>query len=305
MSIRSARALPGVIVLLSAGAASAGVLSDWNLIVQNNLTSTSEVEGRAAVGGNLGGPASNYGIKLTPAANYVSTDVLLVGGNITATNVNMNAGRLRLGGSKGSANINFNGGGGPVIQDPTTASQVAGLFSQVTSISSFLGSLAPTNSVTFPGQQPAGVTFNAVPNGDGVAVFSISASQLFGNNKVQSMDLNLGAATSVIINVTGDSSSWDAGNFVGNFNSAYARSHVLWNFVNANTINWSSGRTLSGALLAPNAHLTFTGTMEGSVFVKSLDQRGEVHLPTYQGYVPAPGALGLLGLAGLAGRRRR
>ncbi len=304
MSTR-ARAVSGVVVLLSASAASAGVLSDWNLIVQNNLTSTSEVEGRTAVGGNLGGPASNYGIKLTPAANYVGTDVLLVGGNINATNINMAAGRLRLGGSKGSANLNFNGGGGPVIQDPTTASQVSNLFAQVTSISSYLASLAPTNTVTLPGQQPAGVTFNAVPNANGVAVFSITASQLFGNNKVQQIDLNLGTATSVIINVTGDSSSWDAGNFVGNFNSAYARSHVLWNFVNANTINWTSGRTLSGALLAPSAALNFTGTMEGSVFVKSLVQSGEVHLPTYQGFVPAPGALGLLGLAGLASRRRR
>lgn len=306
MSIRfAARALTGASVLLSAGAASAGVLSDWNLIVQTNLTSTSEVEGRTAVGGNLGGPASNYGIKLTPAANYINTDVLMVGGNISAQNVNMNAGRLRLGGSKGSANLNFNGGGGPVIQDPTTASKVANLFAEASAISTFLGGLSATNTVTFPGQQPAGVTFNAVPNNNGVAVFSIAASQLFGNNKVQQIDLNAGSATSIVINVSGNSVSWDAGNFVGNFTSAFAKSHVIWNFVNATTINWSSGRTLEGSLLAPLADVTFTGTLEGSVVVKSLDQRGEVHLPTYQGYVPTPGAVATLGVAGLIGLRRK
>lgn len=307
MSIRQmGSALAGAALLLTA-AADASVLSDWSLIVLNNVNSTSEVEGRAAIGGSLSGPASNYGIHLSPAANYVNTDVLLVGGNITSQNINMNAGRLRLGGTANGVNINHNGGG-TTISDGTTQAQVAALHAQAQGISTFLGGMAATSNVVLPGpgDQPTGVTFTAVPGPGGVAVFNIAASQLFGNNKVQSINLNnVAGATSIIINVTGSSTNWAAGNFVGNFNSAFARSNVLWNFTTASAITWNGGNTMNGAVLAPNADMEFNGTMEGSVVVKSLIQRGEVHLPTYQGYVPAPGALTLLGAAGLVATRRR
>ena len=46
------------------------------------------------------------------------------------------------------------------------------------------------------------------------------------------------------------------------------------------------GKQFNGALLAPNASLFTQGVMEGSVFVGSFLQRGEVHLPGYAGIVP-------------------
>jgi len=67
----------------AAGLAGAGPYSDLGVFVYGDYTSTSEVEGRAIVGGNLGGPSSNYGIALSPAA-YSGVDTLMVGGNVGA-----------------------------------------------------------------------------------------------------------------------------------------------------------------------------------------------------------------------------
>lgn len=290
-------------LVIGAGAAGATPIDDYSLIVFGNGTSTSEVEGRALFGGNLGGPASNYGTHLTPASSYLGLEVLGVGGNLQTSNINMAAGNLHLGGTQ-SGNVNHNGGG-HTVADPTVASRVNARRNVLENASAFLSGMSATNTVTLPGLQPAGVVFNAVPDSNGVAVFHVSGADLFGNNKVQQMDINLNGATSVIINVSGLSIGWNAGNFVGNFANDATRSIVLWNFYEAQTLNFMSGRRLDGALLAPDAHLAFNGLMAGSVAVKSLEQFGEVHLPTYTGFLPAPGAAAVLGLAGLCISRRR
>jgi len=90
---------------------------------------------------------------------------------------------------------------------------------------------------------------------------------------------------------------------VGAFTTNFARANVIWNFVDATSITLQRG--FSGAILAPNAHLTNVNDIDGSVFVGSFTQNGEVHLPNYTGVIPAPGAVALLGVAGLLGRRRR
>ncbi|MBC7771512.1 MAG: choice-of-anchor A family protein [Pyrinomonadaceae bacterium] len=284
-----------------AGAASAEVFTNFNLVVRQNLDSTSEVEGRSAVGGNLSGPASNYGIHLTPAATYVNTDVLLVGGNLTGSNVNMNAGRLRLGGAQNATNVNFNGGGS-LIHDAATASIVGDLGNQMVAASSYLSNLSPDSTFSPPGS-PTNVTFNATPGADGVAVFNVSAALVFSNSNVQSLNINLNGATSVIFNVSGSVVNFNQGNFVGAFNTPLARASVLWNFFEASSIDLN-GRAFNGALLAPSADLTFQGVCEGSVWVNSLTQRGEVHLPGYGGFIPAPASAALMGLGGLLAARR-
>ncbi|MEZ6235694.1 MAG: collagen-binding domain-containing protein [Phycisphaerales bacterium] len=47
---------------MAVGAHAAEPFTNFNLVVRQNLASTSEVEGRAAIGGSLSGPASNYGV---------------------------------------------------------------------------------------------------------------------------------------------------------------------------------------------------------------------------------------------------
>lgn len=296
------RGAPVVVTLslLAAASASADVLHDWNLMVLGNHTSNSEVEGRAFIGGNLGGPASNWAIGLTPPSAWLGVDTLVVGGNITAGNINLNAGNLRLGGSN-SANLNFNGGGS-LILDPTVSQQVPAFASQLAGHSSALAGLAANSTLALPNGQPGAATFNANPVG-GVAVFNITGSSLFSNGLVQQIDLNVNGAASIVINVTGSSILYNGGNFVGAWNTNFARANVIWNFVDATNIQLD--RAFNGALLAPNAHLTNSTNIDGSVFVSSFTQNGEVHLPNYTGVVPAPGAIALLGAAGVLARRRR
>lgn len=281
----------------------ATTFTDFNLVVLGNLDSTSEVEGRAAIKGNLSGPASNYATKLLPRPSWLGVDTLIVGGDLQATNIQVEAGNLRLGGSQGSTLVNFNGGGSKIV-DSGAASIVDGFGSQMQSARLSLSSLSPTASVTLPGSQPAGVTFNAVPGAGGVAVFTVDGNSLFNNDKVQQMDLNLNGASSVVINVMGSSVTWNHGNMVGGFTTADARAKVIWNFYQATSIDLTS-KGLNGSLLAPNAAVSFQGVIEGSAFVGSMTQRGEVHLPLYTGIVPAPGALSLAGLSLLVATRRR
>jgi choice-of-anchor A domain-containing protein len=283
----------------TAGAASP--LSTWSVVVQNDLTSTSEVEGRAAVGRDLLGPASNYGTKLTPASNYLGTDVLLVGRNIQVTNVNMSAGNIRLGGVR-SGNANFNGGG-VQVSDPNAAATVANLFAETLAASSFLSGQAATNTVTIPNGQPGPVNFNAIANGNGVAFFSVSGSALLSNNLVQQIDLNFNGASSVIINVSGTTINFNQGNMVGNLANEANGSRILWNFYEATSVVLD--RRVVGAVLAPLANLRNTTVIAGSVSAKNFQQDGEVHLPVYTGFIPTPGSAGLLAAGGLLALRRK
>ncbi|WP_430423584.1 collagen-binding domain-containing protein [Phenylobacterium sp.] len=89
-------------------------MRDFNLIVLKDLQSTSEVQGRTFVGGNLkGGSSSNY--LTSPGAQGTGGVALTVGGNVTggAKNIN-NGGSLKVGGNLDSG-ANMNGGGSVTV----------------------------------------------------------------------------------------------------------------------------------------------------------------------------------------------
>lgn len=302
-SVRSVAAV--AVLALSTGAqASVNPMAEFSLISFGNASSSSNNQGRAWIGGNLSGAASDYGTRLTPAANFVTQDVLRVGGNIQVSNINMQAGRVRVGGSV-SGNLNFNGGG-QRVNDPGTAAMLAPVQQRLIQDSAFYRALQSTAGVTFPSGQPAGVTFNAVPRGPlSVAVFSINAAQLFSSNLVQSIDLNLNGSQAVLINVAGTNVDFSGNaNFVGGFPNNSARSRVLWNFFEATNINLR-GKAFEGAILAPFAHLIHQGVISGSVVVASISQQSEIHVPTFNAVIPAPSAAAVLGLLCLSAARRR
>ena len=289
-------------VVALSGSAGAGVLMDYNLVVLGNLTSTSEVEGRTFVGGNLGGPSSTYGTMLTPASNWLGVDVLSVAGNINVANqINLNAGNLRRGGSR-SGGLNLNGGGQEIV-DPSLPLLVPGIAAELNSASQYLGALTADSSVTLPGGQPGPAVFNGTPGADGIAVFNISGAALFQSGLVQQIELNTGGASQIVVNVSGTSINWNTGNMVGNWLLQSVRANTIWNFFEATSLTFD--RNFNGAVLAPLAHLTNTTAIDGSVFVGSMTANGEVHLPNYTGLIPAPGSVGVLVAGGLLAARRR
>lgn len=297
MMIRTVTALT---IALAAGASSASVISSYNQIVLGNLQTGQDTEGRLFVGGNLSGSAAQVGTHLAPSS-FVGVDVLQVGGNTTVNNLQVEAGNFRRsGGRTGSLNMN---GGGTEIVDASVAASVGSFSADLFATSASLAGMAADSSVQIPSGQPGPMRFIATPGLDGVAVFSISAAALT-SSLVQQYELVTGGATSIVINVTGTSATFNTGNFVGNWQNAAVRATTIWNFSQATSL--TIDRNFNGAILAPSAHLTNTTAIDGSVFVGSMTQNGEVHLPGYTGVVPAPGTALLAALGGLmmASRRR-
>lgn len=299
--IVSPRALAASVIatVAAVGTASASIIQTHNLVVLGNHQFQSDIHGRVWVGGNLSGNG-DVGTMLTPRPSFLSTDVLTVLGNMNVNNINLEAGNLRLGGTR-TGNVNFNGGGSQ-INDPTVITTATAVSNELFSTSAALAALPSNSTVSLPSGQPGPANFNANPGPNGVAVFNINAS-FFSNNLIQQIGLNLNGATSIVINVTGGSASYNTGNFVGAWTSAFARANTIWNFSQATSINLQRG--FSGAILAPAATLTNNNDIDGSVFVGAFNQFGEVHFPLYTGIVPTPGAATLLALAGLAAVRRR
>jgi choice-of-anchor A domain-containing protein len=135
------------------------ILSQFNLVDLGNLSSSSEVEGRTFVGGDLSGNSSTYGTRTLSASSYAT---LTVDGAVSAS-VNVNTGGIAVGnGISGGANLNGN-----------TASQVGGT---ITGQANFNGGSvtlanAPTGNVNFNGASHTVVPGTA----PGVAASTFSA----------------------------------------------------------------------------------------------------------------------------------
>ena len=103
-----------------------------------------------------------------------------------------------------------------------------------------------------------------------------------------------------------------AKNFIGN-NSGLGE-HVIWNFYEAQTIDFGSN-SFYGSVLAPYAAGKIGNFIEGSAVFGSLEQNGEIHLGGYGGKlevlrsaVPEPATWAMMiigfGLIGSTIRRR-
>ena len=324
---------------------SSEILKQFNTVVLGSATSSSHTDGRTYVGGALSGgdyvqhinqtPQSSYaGLTVAGSASNVKVNGLgaVVGGGLSNSTVNHGSSVIKGGVSnsnlngaayvEGSSSGNFNGGKLTTPDEVMVANLVA---STSTDFRSVLGGLSDSlktlgstgSSVTFDGNL---AIFNAVVNGDGLAVFDLTAidTVLFSKGEFR---FNLNGASSVILNTDVKSANISA-NFLGG-SAQQDGSKLLWNFYNATdlTINNQWG----GSLLATGAYLTNNQNIEGGVFVNGLDQRGEIHLQSFTGTlggnggnggdgapaasVPEPGSMALfaagLGVMGWLSRRAR
>lgn len=281
-------------------------LAEYNLVVLNDLTSTSEVDGKTLVGGNVSGPASNYGIHLS---NYGITtgNALVVGGNISqGTTINANGYGVLVGGTNlglingintpASDLLDFN-----VVQ--SEFSELSGYLSELTSNSTLSTS---TNGQPAPGKLNIGSDVNG-----GTAVFNIDENDLFGNNLIQQLEVtNAQSASTVVINVSGETINTNQlGNFVGDLSNKSFYENVIWNFYEATNIDLN--KQFNGTLLAPLANLTSSAEINGNVVAYNYTQNSEVHYVLFDGdldfsssvttpgpvSVPAPAGLGILAAA--------
>ncbi len=280
--------------LLVAAPARAGLLSEWNVLVRTDMTTYSHVDGSTKVGGNLTAGAGVFSMHLVSAPNG---DGLAVGGNVYGNSQINNGGNLRLGGAN-LGSVLFNGGG-TTIADTGLAAQVASDFVYLDNLSATYALLASNGTVD------GGGNMNATPtliDGQLVAVYNLSTASFSGLGQ---LNLNVGSADSVIINVSGANVSFAAPpNLIGGFNQANS-TRILWNLPEATTVTVNN--SFNGALLAPGADLAVIGGgMNGTVAVNSIsNQNAEIRRVNYTGYVPPhvvpePASGLLLGLAGCA-----
>lgn len=256
----------------------AGAINVYNLVVFETLTSNSEVEGSAFVGGDLIGSSANFCIKCGADSVFKALENvgLTVVGNITGNPKNINNRTDLVYGGRLEAMVNLNGGG--QRQSNELSSELTQLRRFYETVSQRLARLEANSTVEIPSQQPGAVRFNA--SGERVAVFEIEASQLF-SQRTQQIELNLNGSETVVINVSGRSATWTQGNMVGGLVEDRIQQKVVWNFYEAEELRFNNG--FHGSLLAPKAALTNQTEIEGSVVVRHFDQQGEVHLPVFGG----------------------
>jgi choice-of-anchor A domain-containing protein len=253
-------------------------LSEYNLVVLNNLYTTSEVEGKTLVGGDLSG-TSNYGTRITQNA-IVPETTLIVGGNIAAgTTINANGQTVVVGGTN-NGTVNSK-----ALLTNTTTLDFDLVKSEFTNFSGYLSELAVNSTLSSPTTQPGAASFQIGSDvNNGIAVFSIDQADFFGNSKIQQYDVSSTSASTVVINVSGTTiNGVNALNPVGSFNNSSFYSNVIWNFYEATSITLNT--LFQGSLIAPFADLTSSTPIQGSVIVNNYYQNGEVHLPSFNGTI--------------------
>lgn len=262
-------------------------IRDYSVIVSGNFTTSSDVYGRTVVGNNLTvNNSANFAGGLKNKVGGSSLTVR-VGGSLSGGNpIQVEAGSFELAGSRNGRIINFNGGGS-LIMNPDD--DYTGLYNDLASASTALRQLPSNSSFTKPGSQPAPLTFIAQPDRNGLATFNISGADLFGNSKVQQIDLLANGATDFLFNVSGTSLSFNYGNFTGLFNDPLILEKIVWNFYEAESLNLGS-KTIGGLVLAPHADVTAGTVIRGTVVAENLSTTAKIDTPSYTGVFSVPGS---------------
>ncbi len=316
------------------------LLQQFNLIDLGSLATSSEIEGRAFVAGDESGQLSNIGFNngLTASSDgyatltvngsvngniNVQTGNVAIGGNLNGANLNGSSGTTsQVGGNLGNLNINggtlqysgaetgnVNANGGATVQQVANLSPgiASSTFDKLNTLSSTLDGLQANSTVTLANNT---ATFNAVANANGQAIFEVSSS-VFAANQFQ---FNLNGASSAIINVDGGGSINADANFLGGAAQALAH-ELLWNFNSVSSLN--VGAEFGGTILAIDAQVSNSASIDGTLVADGLTQSGELHsydflgtLPGGSGNptnVPEPPTLAVLtvGLLGLIAVRRK
>lgn len=294
-------------------------MKKWNLITLGDLTSKSEVEGRAFVGGNLSGSSSNYFIKgnglpasstpgLTVVGNVTggtknlnNSSGAFVGGDMTSGfNLNGSAQIVKIGGKAkningssgsaitigGSTNGYINANGATVLTGQSLNpsfqdSLVLERDTMITDLKGLSAHLAGLSATDTLSIASNRATFSPLASGSSLAVFNLSSGQF---NQFGEIQFNLNGFDTVIVNVSGSSALLND-NFLGGTNNL--GQHVIWNFHEATSLNFKTA--FGGSVLAPLAHGTIHNYIQGSAVFGSLTQNGEVHLGGYAGEYQVPG----------------
>ncbi len=277
-------------------------LHEYSLITGGNFSTGSDVQNKAFIGGNLtSGNSATFGSQLNQGSFPATSPSVEIAGSVANGNpLNINAGSVLVGPSNTVqtlnptqrklnnnryVNLNQGNSGATVSINNTLSSKASTILTKLQQGSLALSQIAANNSVTIPTGQPGPLVFNVTAkDSDGLAIFNVTAASIFDNNKVQQIQINNTVnASNILINVTGTSVNWTNGNKVGSWlTGSNGRSHTLWNFYQATTINLGS-RNFMGTLLAPSATVSFQGQFNGSLGAATVTANAAIQQPLLAG----------------------
>lgn len=275
-------------------------LNDYNLIVENDYTHAGgSVYGKALIGGNLqGGSPAEFASRVD---SDLDVDSLTVLGDIK-NSVHVKTGNVVLGGSvTNGASVDLQNHSASI--KTASSDDINAFNSAITNLkdaSSYYSSLSSNTSYTVTNHtNDWDFSYDGASD---VAVFSGSAADIFKSNAQIRFD-EIKAKT-FILNISGTdvnigNSGWNLPGFDLNGNNGLGASNILWNFYEAETLKLGASGFI-GSVLAMNADVTLSSTLDGAIGAKSLWTNRQIHDYNFNppvSPVPIPGSLLLFGSA--------
>jgi len=245
-----------------------GEASGYNLMVSGNATlSGSDIEGRAAVGGNVTFAAYSVGTAISAGWTPLG-GALVVGGNLSAVGGDVARGSIYVGGSySGPSTYTLNSSAGSVTQ--------ANMGSGVPVNFSLAMSGLAAKSLSYGAEAETGSsilawsTMTLWGSARNVNVFNMTASELAAASGLVAV---VPAGSRVLVNVSGTSANFSSKGLYG-----FVAENTLFNFYQATDLTMVA-IGIEGSILAPKANVNFSsGQMNGQLVAKSFTGGGELH----------------------------
>ena len=262
------------------------VLQDYNVVTIQDFNTTSHVDGKVFVGGDL---IANTKIGVGEHLNspYVGAS-LQVAGYVKGNSGISVKGQMQVGDSNIISNTDKLRVNGQEIQNSDGASTNSDLTNtainyknELEQASTTFQNMNPNSTISYSENKKTSLTVDESLSTDDFAVFNLDDMNKFFSNTVnQEIEIlanNISNIAGIIINVSGTTIEQASNNnMLGTIFSEF-RDKILWNFYEATTISLSANNFM-GTLLAPLATVTAFGNIDGSVGAYSLITTREIHL---------------------------
>jgi len=285
-----------------------------------NFSPSSDIGGGVAVFGNYTGNGYQIGSQMSTVPNpYTDNYTMIVNGSVSTNPFTVGSGSgsqaVWIGGTYGT----FNSPQPTISTSP--ASNDFDFLAARTSLDNLSTNTLPRYTATTGTPVSNGTNYVLTASGTGLLVYNIDAS--YFTNQNLGFQVSLVNGQSVIINITGASSSFSFSKgtvVVYNGNTVNANTMggvpVLFNLPEVTTLSTSNG-SINGSILAPYASFSSNQTIDGQLFVASVTSLAETHDQYYDGLLPSLGSIatpepasfllfgGALIAIGLIGRKGR